>query len=653
MTKEEKILFLHNSVTILHLIILNFLSFAFFTALFTFSYFSQDLITKDRIMQHNNSGFILYDVRGKPFFAFGQTKVISYIPSDRIPKNLQAAVIAVEDKDFYHHPGLSWKAIVRSLISNIKAKGPIYGASTLTQQLAKNDLLKPRKKFFRKYQEIILALLIEAKYTKSEILEMYLNTIYFGAGAYGVEEASQTYFGKPVQDISLEEAALLAGVLPAPSVYNPLFGDKEKAKNRQRIVLNRMYEEGYINNSQKEDALKANLKLNYKSGINFLAPHYALIVRDQLIKMYGDDIFRSGYKVYTGLDLDFQKEAEKTVRKHVEKLKFNDVTNGAVIMIDPKNGEVRAMVGSVDWYDNKFGKVNMTISPRQPGSSFKPIVYSAAFEKRFLTPASILKDQPVTYKTPGGLYSPLNYDRKFRGNVTVRRALSNSLNIPSVQVMSMLGVDRVLEMVNRLGITTLKDTNDYGLALVLGAGEVSLLELTNVYATFADNGMKKDPVFITKILDKRNQLIFQNKNTFKQVLSPEVAFLISSILSDAKTRFEEFGSALDNETGAAVKTGTTDDFRDSWTLGYTPDLAIGVWVGNSDNSSMDNIAGSLGAAPIWRELMDKFSNVRDYEFMPPSNIVQSKTCFHTAKKNSQQVTNEYFLKGTQPVKSCI
>ncbi|KKR33847.1 MAG: Penicillin-binding protein, 1A family [Candidatus Gottesmanbacteria bacterium GW2011_GWC2_39_8] len=237
--------------------------------------------------------------------------------------------------------------------------------------------------------------------------------------------------------------------------------------------------------------------------------------------------------------------------------------------------------------------------------------------------------------------------------LAARYVREGRLNIPSVQVMSMLGVDRVLEMVNRLGITTLKDTNDYGLALVLGAGEVSLLELTNVYATFADNGMKKDPVFITKILDKRNQLIFQNKNTFKQVLSPEVAFLISSILSDAKTRFEEFGSALDNETGAAVKTGTTDDFRDSWTLGYTPDLAIGVWVGNSDNSSMDNIAGSLGAAPIWRELMDKFSNVRDYEFMPPSNIVQSKTCFHTAKKNSQQVTNEYFLKGTQPVKSCI
>ncbi|MCL5970803.1 MAG: PBP1A family penicillin-binding protein [Patescibacteria group bacterium] len=613
-----------------------------FTTIFTYIYFAKDL-NEESLMNKSNSGIILLDRNNQPFFKFFDAKEKTPIPISKVSDYTKEAVISAEDSDFYVHPGFSIKGIIRALFLDIKEKKTAYGGSTITQQLVKNALLNSKKSFFRKYQEIILAEEIERRYTKNQILEMYLNSVYFGEGAYGIEEAAKTYFGKHASQLNLSESAMLAGLLASPSQFSPITGNAYLTKVRQDYVLNEMYKHKYINRSRLIAAKNEKLKLNYTVDINYEAPHFAILVRDELIRKYGEEELRnSGFIVKTTLDLNLQRYAQQVVADQVKKLAGNRVTNGAAVVMDPKTGEILAMVGSKSWYDNEFGKMNMAITPRQTGSAFKPIVYVAAFERGLITPATILKDVPTTFS---GGYAPRDYDGRFRGNVTVRRALSNSLNVPSVQVMSMVGVDSAMEMAKRLGINSLLDPSTYGLSLVLGTGEVKLVELTEVYSVFANSGVKNDPADILSITDKSGKQIYEYYPDPEVVLSPDHTFLISSILSDSNSRREIFGNTLDNTVNAAVKTGTTENYRDSWTMGYTPSVVVGAWVGNNNNIPMDNVAGSLGAAPIWKALAEHYLAGKPVEsFAKPEGVI---TSLCRGKDASSSAKVEYFIKGTE------
>jgi len=635
-----------------------FILFILAVPLFTYFYFIKDIESKDRIMNRNDTGVLLLDRNNKPFFAFYQAKERYVVHLSDVPATTQQAIISTEDKDFYTHGGFSIKSIVRAFFDDIFHKNVLYGGSTITQQLVKNALLTSRKSFMRKFQEIILANEIERRYSKQEILEMYLNSVYFGEGSFGIEEAANKYFGKSAKNLTLAESALLAGILPAPSQYSPLSGDRDGALLREKLVLSEMLSQKYISTDQYKQATAQTLTFKSSDDVlNTTATHFALMVRDQLIKKYGEEyIQRSGLKVKTTLNLDWQRHAEEAVKNQVENLAGDRVTNGAAVVEDPKTGEIEALVGSKDWNDPKYGKVNMADSPRQPGSSFKPIVYEAALEDNIITPATVLHDVPTTYDLHPGTYTPVDYDGKHRGPVLVRRALANSLNIPAVEVVNKLGVHNAILAAKKLGVTTLGPDSDYGISIVLGAAEVPVIEMTNVYATFANEGKWNPTTLILQVTDKENNSIYSYSPSPRRVLDPKNVFQISSILSDNKTRAEEFGNALTISRTAAVKTGTTNDFKDSWTLGYTPSLTVGVWVGNNDNTTMDGIAGSLGAAPIWRSLMEEFLKGTPVEaFTEPPGIVAESICSSNGllvKEATSSAMTEFFVEGTEPTASC-
>ncbi|MBI2337712.1 PBP1A family penicillin-binding protein [Candidatus Daviesbacteria bacterium] len=647
--------------------------------IFTYLHFASELAPKETLINHNDTGLKLFDTKNRPFFTFYDAKLKKQILLSDIPKVTQLAIIAAEDKNFYSHPGFSPLSIARAFFDNLQGKNLSYGASTITQQLVKNSLLNPRKEILRKYQEIILAQELERRYSKNQILEMYLNSVYFGEGSFGIEEAANTYFDKQASDLNLAQSAALASILPAPSRLSLLNGNLNEVKNRQRIVLERMVEQKFITVQQKDEALEENLEIKlHQNDLNNTAPHFAIMVRDELIRQYGEEVIaRAGFKVKTTIDLDWQKYAENAVAKHVETLRVNRASNGAAVVLDPKTAEIKAMVGSKDWNNDIFGKVNIALSPRPPGSAFKPIVYIKAFEDSLITPATVLKDEPTTFanfdedkffasfptrtaalaslaKDPNAFYKPVDFDRKFRGPVSVRRALANSLNIPSVAVLKKLGIEKALDSAKNLGITTLRNPADYGLSLVLGAGEVKLLELTNAYAVFANNGYRNNPTAVLEIINKRGDLIYRYEPDTRQVVNEKYAFLISSILSDNKTRAEVFGNTLNISRPAAVKTGTTEDFKDAWTIGYTPGLVVGVWVGNNYNEPMDGIAGSLGAAPIWKDLMEEFTKgTPQEEFKPPEGIIKIGPCGVDLTKVATPSATEYYVKSTEPEKGCI
>lgn len=632
-----------------------------FIPYYTYIYFAQDITSRNAILNKNNQGLVLTDRTGKPFFTFYQGRIKTIVPLSDIPPDTQHAVIAIEDKDFYKHPGFSIRGIFRALYVDALKKQLASGGSTITQQLVKNTLLTPRKDFVRKYQEIVLAQELERRYSKNEILEMYLNSVYYGEGAFGIEQAAKSYFGKSAKDLTLSESAMLAGLLSAPSELSPLSGNAEQAKARQVIVLQKMYEQGYITRARENTAIEQ--KLTYhpiKQDLNSEAPHFALMVRDELIQKYGEqEIVHSGFTVKTTINIAWQEYAERVVKNQVANLARNGVTNGATVVMDPKTGEVLSLVGSTDWYNTDYGKLNVATTPRQPGSAFKPIVYVAGFEKGIITPASPLKDELTTFrngdvfcKSETCEYKPQNYDRKFRGMVSTRRALANSLNVPSVEVMSRVGVPSAVDMARRLGITTLKDASQYGLSLVLGTGEVKLLDLTDAYSVFANQGVRNTPVTILEIKNRQGKTIENFTPSPERVLAPEYAFLISSILSDNKTRAEVFGNALTISRPAAVKTGTTENYKDAWTVGYTPQLTVGVWVGNNDGTPMDQVAGSLGAAPIWRNLMEHYlAGQPVLSFTPPDNIVSTTFCGF-GKNATAAAGLEYFVKGTELQGAC-
>lgn len=619
-----------------------------FIPVFTYMYFAKDLVSKETIMNKHDTGLILLDRDNKPFFTFYQAKYKNPVALNNLPKHVSQSVIASEDKDFYAHPGFSIPAIIRAFLTNLTTKDHLYGGSTITQQLVKNALLNSNKTYMRKFQEIILAQEIERRYSKDEILEMYLNFVYFGENSFGIENAALTYFGKHARELTVAQSAFLTGLLPSPATLSPFSGDIKEAKYHQQIVLKKMYEQKYITEQQYEQAKKEKLVFQpAEQQVNAIAPHFAIMVRDALIKKYGEaQLAHSGFRVRTTLDRKLQAYAETSVQKHVLELKANNVSNGAAVVMDPKTGDVLSLVGSANWYDDSNGKINLATAPRSVGSSFKPIVYAEALEKRIITPATILHDVPTTFPVN---YSPVDYDRSFRGPVTVRRALSNSLNVPAVEVMQKVGLNDTLEAAKRLGVTTLNGQTQYGLSLVLGAGEVKLIDLTNVYSTFAGQGTRPTPRTIISIENKDGKRIYSSKVQTQEVLSPDAAFLISSILSDKKSRSEIFGNLLDTPHSAAVKTGTAEDYKDALTVGYTPNLVVGVWVGNNNNEAMDSVAGSLGAAPIWKDIMEyKLKGHADEPFIKPLTVVTASVCQTSANGTS----TEFFINGTQPNADC-
>jgi 1A family penicillin-binding protein len=598
---------------------------------------------------YDRNGELLYEV----FDANAGRR--TYVAIKEIPQDLIDATIATEDKTFYNNPGFDPLAIGRAVWVNATEGEIVTGASTITQQLVKNIFLSPEQTFTRKLQEAILAQEITRRYTKDQILEIYLNEIYYGNMCYGIEAAAETYFGKRARDLTLAEASLLAGLPQAPSIYDP-YTNPEAAEQRQKTVLALMVKEGYVTWAEAEAAWSEDL--DYRAlRVDMKAPHFVVYVRKLLEEKYGTEVlYRGGLRVYTTLDLGMQEIAQEAARERVTALADRQVTNAAVVAMIPQTGEIRVMLGSVDfWKEEIDGQVNVALALRQPGSSIKPVNYLAAFEKGW-TPATLIMDVTTEFPNPPGPpYVPKNYDSKEHGPVLLRQALACSYNIPAVKTLEFVGVPTMMEMASRLGITTFTDPDRYGLSLTLGGGEIMLLEHTGAYAVMANSGLRVPPVAILKIEDNQGQVIEEYQSPAgEQVISPQHAYLITHILSDNDARTPAFGpdSPLRLSRPAAAKTGTTDDWKDSWTIGYTPDLVAGVWVGNADNTAMDHVAGSTGAGHIWHDFMERV--LADYaprEFAVPPGLVRAEVCARSGMAPTElcpEKKMEIFVDGTAP-----
>lgn len=588
----------------------------------------------------------IYDRNGNLLYEIYADENRTPIPLSQIPKALQNATIAIEDRDFYRHNGFSSKGIIRAM-KEIVMNHNIQGGSTITQQLIKSALLTPEVTVERKVKEIFLAFWAERIYSKDQILEMYLNQVPYGGMAWGVEAASHQYFGKPVKDLTLAEAALLAGLPAAPTDFSPLGSSPQKAFQRQHEVIRRMKEDRYISDREAETAL--NQKISFatpQTGIK--APHFVMFIKQYLEKKYGPRMVASGgLRVFTTLDLGLQEKVEDIVKTQIDSLSSLQVGNGAALVTDPKNGEILAMVGSKDYFDiENDGNVNVTTSLRQPGSSIKVVTYTAALENGF-TAASIIADSPITYRFTGGPnYTPVNYDGKFHGPTPLRYALGNSYNIPAVKVLEKIGVKTMIEKGRLMGISSWEDDSAYGLSLALGGGDVTMLDMAMVYGSLANKGIRNDLISIKNVTDYTGQVIeTQKPNTNIQATSAEASWLISNILSDNNARAASFGtnsSLVISGKTVSVKTGTSNDKRDNWTIGYTPSVVVTVWVGNNDNSPMHPqlSSGVTGAAPIWHDIMTELINTKPDEVIErPANI--SEIPCYSGK-------SEFFIKGTEP-----
>jgi 1A family penicillin-binding protein len=630
------------------------LAFLILTPLLTYVYYYNDIADQERLMNRNNTGVVLTDKNGETFYSTGRAEHRKMIPLSEISDTTKHALLASEDKDFYSHGGFSVTGILRALFNNVTSQEITGGGSTLTQQLAKNTLLSEDQNFLRKYQELAVSIAIEQRYSKDDILDMYLNSAFFGGTTFGIEDAAKAYFNKAPKDLTLAESSMLVGILPAPNAYSPTTGNPEFAKERQTTVLGRMVTNGYITEAEKTAALGEVLTYAPVQDKNDSeAPHFAEMVIQQLYDKYGEEkVIRSGYQVRTTLDLNLQRTLAANVAKNMNYIQRNGGSNAGAVAIDPTSGEVRALVGSADWNNPDWGKVNMVTTARQPGSSFKPIYYSEALAEGVITPATILADVPTDFNG----YKPQNASRTYSGDITVRNALSRSLNIPSVKVMQKFGIENAVTTARRMGITAVDDKKEYGLSLALGAAEAPLMQMTNAYAAFANQGQQYPTTVIQQINNKFDNNIFKTEEKSKQVISPEGAYLISSILSDNNARAPIFGSSLTvSGRTAAVKTGTTDDQRDAWTIGYTPQLAVGVWVGNNNNAAMLN-GGSGMAGPIWVSTMKQaLSGVTNTQFTVPSGVVQKPVCYSNGGLSSSSgngTYNEYFLSSALPTTSC-
>jgi len=607
----------------------------------------------------------IFDRNGKLLYAIFTNRNQTFVPISQIPKNIQQATIAIEDRNFYSHGAIDIRGILRSLVSIVVHK-QLQGGSTLTQQLVKNSLLTPERTITRKFKEIVLSFATEAIYSKDKILEMYLNQVPYGGTAYGVEVAAQTYFGKHVKDLDIAQSALLAGLPEAPTTYSPFGAHPELAKKRQEEVLQDMYDQGYISASQRDNAIKEELRFQKVSN-NIKAPHFVLYVKDLLEKKYGQKaVEEGGLKVKTSLDLSLQEYAEATVSAEVSSLKGYNVSNGAALITNPKTGEILAMVGSKDYFDAGIdGNVNLTTSQRQPGSSIKPINYAVGLLHGY-TAATPFVDNKLCYPSfaQEPAYCPVNYDGKWHGVVQMRFALANSINIPAVKMLKLNGVESMISTASAMGITTFTQPERYGLSLTLGGGEVTMTDMATAYGVFANSGYRIDLHPILKVTNSKGKTLEEYKPLIspifgKKVLPEEVSFIISNILSDNDARAMEFGTNSPLKIGAlpvAVKTGTTNDFRDNWTIGYNPSFVVAVWVGNNNNKPMSGlVSGITGAAPIWHDLMAHVLENRTSEpFQRPSGIVQKAICSISGLLPQADPTTrcptrfEYFIKGTEP-----
>ena len=599
-----------------------------------------------------------------------------------LPKHVAQATIAIEDKDFYKHSGISiFSGMVRAAKDMLLGHN-LQGGSTLTQQLVKGTLLTPERTVKRKLKEIVLALRTEQTFTKDQILELYLNQVPYGGSAYGIEEAAGRYFDKQAKNLTLSEAALLAGLPQAPSLYSP-YSNLDAAVRRRNTILDLMQEQGYITKKQRDAAKKEKLvPVPPKNPIK--APHFVFYVRSELEKMFDlREVEEGGLKVYTTLDLDLQASAEAILKSEIEKIKKYNVTNGAMLVTRPPTGEILSMVGSTDYFATPSGSFNVTTALRQPGSSIKPLVYAVGIDQKIVTPASIFLDVRTCFNPAGApeKYCPGNYDGSFHGPVRLRTALGSSYNIPAVKMTGMIGVHDFIASASALTISSFTDPDRYGLSIGLGGGEVRMTEMTQAFSSFANQGKVRRLNSILKVVNKHNEVIYEFKDPNfiadvkseikspnflaipgKQVFSRETAYLISHILLDNSARAPAFGTASElviPKKAVSVKTGTTNDLKDNWTIGYTPNFLTAVWVGNNDNSQMKRglVSGITGAAPIWNKTMKMLlQNQQDLWPVKPDTIVSAQICSDTGEVMSTREDGsqscavagyDYYVKGTE------
>lgn len=634
-----------------------------------FAYFSKDLPSPSRLTQRDmtlstkifdRNGEILYDVYGE------ENRTL--VSLEQVPQELIWATLATEDAEFYKHQGFDFAGNIRGFVNILRGKG-LQSGSTITQQLVKNVFLTHEQTLKRKIKEIILTLQIEKRYSKDDILQMYLNEAPYGGQAWGVESASWMYFQKSVSQLSLEECALLAGLTQSPTGYSPI-AHPEAALGRRNYVIYLMQNRGWLDSDGNKSYLpsdRADLAREQpievspiRQGIK--APHFVMYVKDMLVSRYGESLVESGgLRVTTTLDLEKHQEMQKIVAEKVDESEVSGLgfSNGALLALDPKTGQILSMVGSRDYFEHSKtdGNYNVATSPRQPGSSIKPLTYVTAFKQGY-TAASMLLD--VQTEFDGGVnqppYIPKNYDGKFRGPVLIRRALSNSINIPAVKLLGLVGIDSVLRTAKDFGITSLNDPSRYGLSLTLGGGEVSLLEMVGAYSVFASGGLQRTPSAILEVKTSAGKVLEKYyASSGSRVLTESQSYLISDILSDNQARAEEFGWNTPlrlTDRPAAVKTGTTDDIKDNWTIGYTPSLVVGVWVGNNDNSEMNRrlVSGITGAAPIWNAAMRTWlKGTPAEEFKRPSDIIEvTIDALSGELPQSGNTRLEVFIRGTEP-----
>ena len=627
-----------------------------------FAWYAKDLPRPDKVVRKEGFASKIYDRNDELLYDVYANERRTPVSFEEIPQHLKNATIAIEDKNFYRHKGFDPTGMLRA-IYNIVVHRRLQGGSTLTQQLVKNVLLTSQRTLPRKIKEFILAVQIESRYSKDEILRMYLNESPYGGTAWGVEAAAEVYFEKKVADLDLVESAILAGLPQKPSAYSPFSDTPDAYIGRTKQVLRRMTEDSYITSEQEEKAVSQLGQIKFATpGAIFKAPHFVMYVKNKLEERYGQQVVeQGGLRVYTTLDYQIQKEAQQIVSEEIEKAKNYSISNGAAVVIDPQTGEILAMVGSKNYDDPDYdGKVNVTLSLRQPGSAIKPVTYVTAFKKGY-TPSTLLIDTATVFPVVGQPdYKPVNYDGKFRGPIQVRYALGNSINLPAVKMLVKVGLKEVLNTAFEMGITTLEPSTEnlrrLGLSLTLGGGEVRLLELTSAYSSFANGGLRVEPISILKVTDKDGKVLEEYKPlTHKRVLTAEQAFLISHILSDNSARLLTFGErsalVISGRT-VAVKTGTTNDKRDNWTIGWTPQVAVGVWVGNNDNSPMKEVASGIsGAAPIWRRITQAvLADKPNLSFIAPGNIVTAEIDSLSGYRAHDGFPSrmEYFIKNSEP-----
>lgn len=631
---------------------------------------AQTTIIRDR------NGLVLYKV-------YKNTNRIN-LDWDEIPTVIKNATIAIEDSDFYRHPGVSPKSILRALVYNFSQKNiqNYQGASTITQQLIKNRFFNNQKTYSRKAREMMLALLTERKYSKNEILTLYLNEVGYGGPAYGIEAASEMYFNKPVGSLTLAEAALLSGLPASPTTFSPFGSKPDLAVVRQHLVLDRMLALKMISQNQYNEARQEKLEFaSQKTDI--LAPHFVMYVKDLLTQKLGAKAMEEGgLDITTTLDFSIQSKAEEVIRNQIASLgsPYN-IHNAASLVTDPHTGEILAMIGSVDYFDvqNK-GFVNATNSKRQPGSAIKPVNYAFAFDHGF-TPNTTIEDAPVVYTAKGSteVYAPVNYDRQYHGTVTIRSALANSYNVPAVKTLNKIGVSNMIDLGRKMGIRSWDSMPPIGLSLTLGGAEVTMLDMARAYGVIANMGIKKDLIAIKSIKSNQNEDLTylyykddrpQDQSLIKsveakddeQVISPLASYWLTDILSDNNARRSAFGNYSKLEIAdhkVAVKTGTSNNFRDNWTIGYSPDYLVAAWVGNNDGSFMNSnlVSGITGAAPIWHDIMESLiGNQEPKDFPIPEGLIPVKICATNGLltcPNCPLEKTEYFTADKVPTQKCF